>query len=122
MTEKELAAELQLTRDDATEWGDPIEREPAPAGPKRRLAAMVSVRLSPEELDDVQVRAEALGLTVSSHIRRLLLEDLAKTRNPIEVRYVEMQVSRILWTSGSAMAYTPQEGTQVLVSARQAGT
>lgn len=83
MNEKELAAQLQATKDDADEWGDPESGEEGATpsglrgtGPKRRLAAMVSVRLSPEELEAVQARAAARGESVSGYLRGLVLRDM----------------------------------------------
>lgn len=78
MDEKELAAQLQGTKDDADEWGDatPTVASPAESGPKRRLAAMVSVRLSPEELEAVQARAAERGESVSGYLRGVALRDV----------------------------------------------
>lgn len=85
MDEKELAAQLQSTKDDAEEWGaatsDPDSTDPAVASrgnsaPKRRLAAMVSVRLSPEELQTVQARAAERGESVSGYVRGVVLRDI----------------------------------------------
>lgn len=85
MDEKELAAQLQGTKDDAEEWGDatpkPDSTDPsvasgAESAPKRRLAAMVSVRLSPEELEAVQARAAERGESVSGYLRGVALRDV----------------------------------------------
>jgi hypothetical protein len=85
MDEKELAAQLQSTKDDVDEWGnatpDPDSTDPAVASgtksaPKRRLAAMVSVRLSPEELEAVQARAAERGESVSGYLRGVALRDV----------------------------------------------
>ena len=68
------AEEFQATKDDASEWGDP---EAAPArSAKRRLAAMVSVRLSPEELERLQAHVESLGTSVSGYLRKLALDSI----------------------------------------------
>lgn len=42
--------------------------------PRRRLGAMVSVRFSPEELEEVRARAAAEGIPVSAFLRRRALE------------------------------------------------
>lgn len=80
------AEEFQATKDDASEWGG---SEPAPAkSTKRRLAAMVSVRLSPEELERLQLHVESLGTSVSGYLRRLALEaidDVPRTWRPNRV-------------------------------------
>jgi hypothetical protein len=76
MNEKDLAAALQRSKDDATEWGDAApEDSAAKPAKKRRLEAMVSVRLLPEELELVQQRAEELGQTVSAYLRSLAMRD-----------------------------------------------
>jgi molybdenum cofactor biosynthesis enzyme len=80
VNDRDLAAELQATKDDPDEWDDT-----APGGdsvgakrPKRRLAAMVSVRLSRAELEVLQSNATRRGETVSGYLRRLALEDAAQ--------------------------------------------
>lgn len=76
MSDRELAKELQATAGDLTEWGD---AEPAPAdvpSEKRRLAAMVSVRLAPEELAALQEHVRALGVSVSAFLRSLALQQI----------------------------------------------
>lgn len=92
MDEKELAAQLQSSKDSPDEWGDPVatpssvgERHRSrPRGtPKRRLAAMVSVRLTPEELELVQARAIERGETVSAYLRGVALRDVAGPNTPI---------------------------------------
>jgi hypothetical protein len=78
MSDHDLAAELQRTRDDPTEWGD---AEPAPTDvrtEKRRLAAMVSVRFAPEELAALQEHVRALGLTISGFLRQLALAQIQR--------------------------------------------
>jgi len=75
MDEKDLAADLQRGKDDESEWGDVAPENSAAKPAKRRLAAMVSVRLMPEELEKVQKRAEELGQTVSAYLRSLAMRD-----------------------------------------------
>ena len=111
MDEKELAAQLQGTKDDAGEWGDatpePDSADPAVASraesaPRRRLAAMVSVRLSPEELEAVQARAAEQGESVSGYLRGVALRDATVVnrvfRLPVFVSTSEPQVFK---TAGS---------------------
>jgi len=87
--EKDLAAHLQSTKGDPDEWGDATpEHQSAEAAdasrrksaPKRRLAAMVSVRLSPEELEAVQARATERGESVSGYLRGVALRDVTSVR------------------------------------------
>src|SRR5947209_8474888 len=91
MDEKDLAADLQATKDDPGEWGEPSPRatdgetavdSAGDEGPKRRLAAMVSVRLSPDELEAVQGRAGQRGESVSAYLRGLALRDIALSTTP----------------------------------------
>jgi hypothetical protein len=64
---------FQGHKDDTDEWGEP---EP-PAGPneKRRLAAMVSVRLSPGESDAIRKVAAARQMTLSGFMRQAALAE-----------------------------------------------
>jgi hypothetical protein len=83
MDEKQLAAELQDTKDDADEWGDAAPATSAGnASTKRRLAAMVSVRLSPAELEQIQKHAESRGESVSSYLRGLAIRDTSPVEKP----------------------------------------
>jgi predicted DNA binding CopG/RHH family protein len=75
MTEDELAADLQRSKEDSNQWGPPLA--PEPARRKRRLAAMVSVRLSSAELEAVQARASQLNQSVSAYLRDVALRDAA---------------------------------------------
>jgi hypothetical protein len=80
MHERELAASLQASKDDPSEWGEP-DGGSAPKG-KQRLAAMVSVRLAPDELRQIQQRAERDGQTVSAYLRSLAVRDLHRGAMP----------------------------------------
>jgi len=76
MTDVPGSAEYyQAHRDDEDEWGDAVE--PAPR-PRRRLAAMISVRFAPEEADLVRAAAEAEGSSVSDFLRQAALERAAQ--------------------------------------------
>lgn len=74
MSEKDLAVQLQAEKDDMSQWEEVV---PTKRG-KRKLSAMVSVRLSPEELEHVQKRAEESGQSVSAYLRNLALRDAAR--------------------------------------------
>lgn len=78
MDERDLAAELQQARDSEDEWGD---AEPVSI-PKRKLTAMISIRLSEEELAAVQARAAALDESVSAYVRSLVVRDISSARVP----------------------------------------
>ena len=83
----ELANEFQ----NPEEWGDPVRVPPRSA--KRRLAAMVSVRLSPEELSAVQEQARSLGVTVSGYLRTLALEAVAGQKHPVAADFIANTVT-----------------------------
>jgi predicted DNA binding CopG/RHH family protein len=96
-SEKQQAAELQGSKDDAEEWEDAEAIEEPEPTPKRRLAAMVSVRLSQEELEGVQARASERGESVSAYLRGLALRDIkpkvAVGRWPVLITSSEVFVS-----------------------------
>ena len=48
--------------------------------PKEKRSAVVSVLVRPEEKRDVQARAEAEGMSLSTLVRRLLLEDVKRAQ------------------------------------------
>lgn len=66
---QEDAQYYQEHRDDPEEWGEPVE----PESRKRRLGAMLSVRLTAEEADMVRQNAAAEGETISEYIRGAIL-------------------------------------------------
>ena len=74
MRERELAEQIEAMRDDTDAWGDPV---PAPRhkrkSERRQRGAMVSVRLSPDELATVQEHAAEAGMSVSGYLRSLAL-------------------------------------------------
>lgn len=108
--ETQVAAELQATKDDSDEWG---QAEPAPAtarGEKRRLAAMVSVRLTAEELAAVQDQARRRNETVSGYLRRLALGDGRSTSTPtkpVVVAFVPPGVSSISTSTSRFVSAAP---------------
>jgi len=55
---------------DAGDWAAPTRPT---TGRRPRLATMVSVRFSPEEIDRVRADAEADGMTVSAYLRAAAL-------------------------------------------------
>jgi hypothetical protein len=71
MSEKDDAEYYQSHKDDSSEWGEPLkQRKPE----RRKLGAMVSIRLSPEEHRLVRRAAELRGTSVSNFIRQLVLD------------------------------------------------
>ncbi len=68
--EQERRAAYEERGSDAGDWAEPTR----PANGRRsRLATMVSVRFSPEEVDRVRAGAEADGMTVSAYLRAAAL-------------------------------------------------
>ena len=65
------AAYYQAHKDDPGEWGEP---KPAEKPRKRRLAAMISVRFTPEEEDEIRQAAQSNGYSVSQFIREIALK------------------------------------------------
>jgi predicted DNA binding CopG/RHH family protein len=69
----QLADELEKAMNDPTEWGEPIDEGRPRRSEKRQRAAMISIRLSPEELSAVQEEATARGVSVSRYVRECAL-------------------------------------------------
>lgn len=72
---REVAADAeyyQAHKDAEDEWGDRLPTRPSE---KRRLAAMVSVRFTPEEQERVRAAAESAGESVSNFVRQLVLRE-----------------------------------------------
>jgi hypothetical protein len=107
--EQHLADELQATKDDPTEWGAPVPASRGAGRTKRRLAAMVSVRLSPEELEAVQARAQDLGMSVSAYLRRLVLRDASGAQKNVAGPHVTASTPGTSFGSSST-SYVRVEG------------
>lgn len=73
MTEPvKTAAYFQAHKGDDAEWGDPIlSGKEAP----RRLASMISIRLTPDEADRVRAAASERGETLSQFVREAALNE-----------------------------------------------
>jgi predicted DNA binding CopG/RHH family protein len=89
-TDAELAAELGAAMADPSEWGDAIPDPRSGRSEKRQRAAMISIRLSAEELRTVQGRAADRGLSVSQYVRDLVLQP---TRQPSRASTYTLTVS-----------------------------
>ncbi len=68
------ASFYQEHKDDGDEWGKP-ESARRPPSEKRKLAAMVSVRFTPEEESAVRAAAKSHQLSLSRFIRECALRD-----------------------------------------------
>ena len=63
----------QAHKDDPEEWGEP---KPSEMPRKRRLAAMISVRFTPEEEAEIRRVAQSKGNSVSQFIREMALREV----------------------------------------------
>jgi hypothetical protein len=57
-------------KDDPELWDEPL-----PAKPRRRLASMISVRLSPEEVETIREVADGRSLSLSGFLRMAALKE-----------------------------------------------
>lgn len=104
MTEDEMtrAAKYERDKDDADEW------ETASQGTKearRRLGAMISVRLSASELSQVREKAAEAGLSVSAFMRVAALQSHRAFGAPARTYTAAFQTD-LPWApnSGSSLA------------------
>ena len=70
----ESDASHHAQKDDESAWGEP---ERAPRSERRRLAALVSVRFSPEEEELVREVAQRRGQSLSGFVRHAALKEAA---------------------------------------------
>ena len=76
-SESERAEYYEAHKDDPSIWG-----EPTPVKPRRRLASMISVRLSPDEVEVVRAAADQRGLSVSGFLRTAALKEANREVRP----------------------------------------
>jgi uncharacterized protein (DUF1778 family) len=69
-SERERVAYYESHKDEPDDWG-----VAEPPKERRRLASMISVRLSPEEAAVVRAAAEGQGLSVSAFLRSAALKE-----------------------------------------------
>jgi hypothetical protein len=65
-----------LAHPDEDEWEEAPAPAPAEASAKRQVGAMISVRLSASETDEIRAAAEAAGLPVSAFVRKIVLDHI----------------------------------------------
>jgi mobilization protein NikA len=99
----------QAHKDDPEEWGDP---QPAQKSKKRRLAAMISVRFTSEEEDEVRGAALSKGKSVSQFIRETALREARSGSS----KATTVPISAIFFTSTGSFGGTSQtlEGNAVI--------
>ena len=98
------AAYYQAHKDDPGEWGEPT---PAQKPKKRRLAAMVSVRFTPEEEDEIRQAAQSKGKSVSQFIRETALKQARSSSSKAPT----VPISAISSTSTGSFGGTSQTHT-----------
>ena len=103
------ATYYQQHKDDEAEWGPPA---PAPARRResRRLASMVSVRFSPEEVDRLRGRADDAGLSLSGYVRHVALDVAA---SPVLAVELERTVTLSCDPSTAQVVYDGEAGRSV---------
>jgi hypothetical protein len=99
----------QAHKDDPEEWAEPrVGRKPA----KRRLAAMISVRFTPEEEDLVRQAATERGESVSHFVRTAALSQ-ARAVKPSMTTPIASTART--WTSSSVSFGTTTNESQIPV-------
>jgi len=79
MSNEETRAQYyQAHKDDEDEWGEP---EQPPASQKRRLASMISVRFSPDEVKMIRWAAKTVDESVSQFVRKAALQRCLRQRH-----------------------------------------
>src|SRR5436309_13522567 len=68
--ERDQASYYESHKDEPDDWGEPIQSKA-----RRRLASMISVRLSPAEAAQVRAAAEERGVSVSAFLREAALKE-----------------------------------------------
>lgn len=76
----------QAHKDDPDVWGDP-EGLRGQKPERRRLNAMVSIRLTPEEEDSLRSEADRRGISLSALVREMILRELAPSAVVSLVRF-----------------------------------
>lgn len=64
--------EIEKAMDDPSEWGDPLP--PKRRSERRQRHAMISIRLSSQELEQLQWAADFRGITISKYVREQALK------------------------------------------------
>ncbi len=94
----------QAHKDDPKEWGEP---QPAPRSRSRRLAAMISVRFTPEEEEAVRQAALDTGQSVSHFIRQATLKEAGSRELHAEM----VPLSALSTTSTTSLGETTETRT-----------
>jgi uncharacterized protein (DUF1778 family) len=104
--ERERAAYYESHKDEPGDWG-----EAEPPKERRRLASMISVRLSPEEAAVVRAAAERQCLSVSAFLRNAALRE-ARTQGPA----VPAQATALERATGSVSNSTVRTAVTILTA------
>ena len=77
MDERERVTQVEAMKDDPDAWGEP-EPKRTRKSERRQRGAVVSVRFTPEELEQVQARASERGMSMSAYLRSMALQASAR--------------------------------------------
>jgi uncharacterized protein (DUF1778 family) len=98
----QLADELEQAMNDPTEWGEPIDEDRPRRSEKRQRAAMISIRLTADELGVVQEAAAARGLSVGRYVR----ESALRPALPSTLYQFEITLTNETWADTATPAGT----------------
>jgi len=79
MDDTTLIKQFEADRDDPDAWGEPDAEPVVKKSERRQRGVVISVRLTPHELELIQAAAVRAGSTVSGHLRDLAVAE-ANTR------------------------------------------
>ncbi len=102
----------QSHRDNTEEWGKPVR----PKTPSRRLASMISVRLSADEASEVRAAAARVGESVSNFIRNAVLRQVRGSVGEATATGLSTSTGRRrppTWTAGGPVMSDISDGTFV---------
>jgi hypothetical protein len=114
MTQRD-AEHYQAHKDDPEEWGEP---QRSPKSQRRRLAAMISVRFSPEEEQAVRRAAQQMGRSVSNFIRQAALKAAGYREHAAGVRRFPTETTSTTSFARTTETTTGNTRVDVLVEAR----
>jgi len=115
-SEKNLARHFEMHKDDAEEWEE--TPEVAKVGP-RGDSVVLSVRMRPEEVDDLREAANALGVRISDLVRDALRAFTSLSMGP-SIQYAPESAS--LFVTHAARKVEVTRGYYASVLAEEAST
>lgn len=113
-TERERAARYESSKDSLDSWGDAVQPKE-----RRRLASMISVRLSPAEATLVREAADQRGLSVSAFLRNAALHEAQAGFNAAILPQQRVQVSELVTTPEVTILTFPEGASPWLIGDTQ---